>query len=107
MWVSGAAEARRGFRVVTRRAHAARLAFWDLFMDALAVLISGGLDSAILLGDALGKHEPIQPLYIRCGLLWESAELAHLHRYLKAIACAPLRPLVVLEQPVADLYGAH
>jgi 7-cyano-7-deazaguanine synthase len=76
-------------------------------MDALAVLISGGLDSAILLGDALPRHDAIYPLYIRCGLYWENAELNHLRRYLKALACPALRPLVILEQPVGDLYGAH
>jgi 7-cyano-7-deazaguanine synthase len=76
-------------------------------MDALAVLISGGLDSAILLGSALTNHDAIYPLYIRCGLLWESAELNHLRRYLQALSCPALRSLVILEQPVADLYGAH
>ena len=76
-------------------------------MNALAVLISGGLDSAILLGDALLKHDAIFPIYIRCGLYWEDAEVTHLQRYLAALACPALRPLVILEQPVRDLYGAH
>ena len=49
--------------------------------DGLAVLVSGGLDSAILLGEAL-RHEPpaVQPLYVRHGLYWETAELQHLLR---------------------------
>src|SRR3954454_9168712 len=73
-------------------------------MSPLAVLISGGLDSAIVLGDALRRGTPVQPLYIRCGLSWESVELDYLQRYLAALA-AP--PLVVLEMPVADVYGPH
>jgi 7-cyano-7-deazaguanine synthase len=76
-------------------------------MDPLAVLISGGLDSAILLGDSLRKHTVVHPIYIRCGLFWESAELAFLDRYLQAMRCPTLQPLTILDQPVADLYGKH
>lgn len=75
--------------------------------DPLAVLISGGLDSAILLGDALGKYPAIYPLFIRCGLYWEAAELDHLGRFLSAIADRTLKPLTILELPVSDLYGDH
>ncbi len=74
--------------------------------STLAVLISGGLDSAILLGDAL-RRSAVQPLFMRCGLAWEEIELAHLQRYLDALRGPALKPLVVLEQPVADVYGAH
>jgi 7-cyano-7-deazaguanine synthase len=71
------------------------------------VLISGGLDSAILLGDALRRHAAVVPLFVRCGLAWEGVERAYLDRYLHALASPALRPLVVLDQPVADLYGPH
>ncbi len=73
----------------------------------LAVLVSGGLDSAILLGDALGRRPAVVPLYVRTGLFWEAAELAHLRRFLAALERPGLRPLVVLEQPAADVYGRH
>jgi 7-cyano-7-deazaguanine synthase len=73
----------------------------------LAVLISGGLDSAILLGEALRSHEAVYPLYTRCGLFYEADELAHLHRYLDALRCPALQPLHILHMPVADLYGEH
>jgi 7-cyano-7-deazaguanine synthase len=72
-----------------------------------AVLISGGLDSAILLGDALRRGQHIQPLYVRCGLVWEDVELVYLRRFLAALAGPLLRPLTILEQPVADIYGDH
>ncbi len=75
--------------------------------DALAILISGGLDSAILLGESLRERTVVHPLYIRTGLNWEPVELAHLQRYLAALAGPTLRPLSILEQPVADLYGKH
>jgi 7-cyano-7-deazaguanine synthase len=76
-------------------------------VDPLAVLISGGLDSAILLGDSLRKKNVVHPLYIRCGLFWESVELGFLRRYLQALRCPALQTLTILEQPVADLYGNH
>lgn len=73
----------------------------------LAVLISGGADSAILLGEALNQHPAVQPLYVRTGLYWEEAELEHLRRFLNAVAAPALKPLHILELPVADLYGRH
>jgi len=75
--------------------------------SSLAVLISGGLDSAILLGDALRRHSSVTPIYMRCGLAWESVELKYLHRFLDALRGPSLRPLVVLDQPIADVYGTH
>jgi 7-cyano-7-deazaguanine synthase len=75
--------------------------------STLAVLISGGLDSAILLGDALRHHAQVTPIYMRCGLRWEPTEKAYLDRYLAALHSPALRPLVVLDQPIADVYGSH
>src|SRR4051794_31802891 len=74
---------------------------------SLAVLVSGGLDSAVLLGEALQSRTFVHPLYIRCGLFWEAVELDHLRRFLAAVDGPALRPLHVLEMPVGDLYPAH
>ena len=74
---------------------------------AIAVLTSGGVDSAILLADSLKSHAAVWPLYVRSGLAWEEAELRYLTKFLDKIACPALRPLQILELPVADLYGAH
>ncbi len=74
---------------------------------ALAVLVSGGLDSAILLGEALRDRPAVFPLYVRQGLAWEAVELEHLRRYLEALRGPTPRPLHVLEQPVTDLYEDH
>ena len=76
-------------------------------VDELAVLVSGGLDSAVLLGEAIGKLKSVHPLYLRSGLYWESTELEHLRRFLAAVSCPVLRPLNILEMPVADLYPDH
>jgi 7-cyano-7-deazaguanine synthase len=75
--------------------------------SALAVLVSGGLDSGILLGEAVRNFSVVHPLYVRAGLSWEPVELNHLQRYLDAVRTPALRPLTVLESPVGDLYGEH
>jgi 7-cyano-7-deazaguanine synthase len=76
-------------------------------VSPLAVLISGGLDSAILLGETVRQSARVHPLYIRTGLHWEREELHHLHRFLQAVRCPTLGSLQVLDLPVADLYEAH
>ncbi|MFL5339937.1 MAG: 7-cyano-7-deazaguanine synthase [Gemmataceae bacterium] len=75
--------------------------------EPLAVLCSGGLDSAVLLGESLELHPAVHPIYVRTGSAWEEVERACLGRFLAAVARPALRPLVVLDQPVTDLYGAH
>ncbi len=73
----------------------------------LAVLVSGGLDSAILLGEVLQHYEDVVPLYVRSGFFWEPAELNHLRDFLDAIGSPVLRPLQVMEVPVRDLIPDH
>ncbi len=73
----------------------------------LAVLVSGGIDSAVLLAEAGRVYPAVHPLFIRTGLFWEPAELDHLNRFLAAIPTPALRPLRILELPVRDLYGDH
>ncbi len=76
-------------------------------ISSTAVLISGGLDSAILLAELLRRGIPVFPLYIKCGLIYELVELEYLKRFLQAMSCPALQPLHVLHMPVADLYGNH
>jgi 7-cyano-7-deazaguanine synthase len=76
-------------------------------LPPLAVLVSGGLDSAILLAESLRERPAVFPLYVRFGLAWEEAELDHLRRFLDAVRTPALGPLAVLELPVRDLYGDH
>lgn len=73
----------------------------------LAVLVSGGLDSAVLLAEAARAYPAVFPLYVRTGLFWEGVERDYLDRFLAAIRSPALRPLRVLDQPAADVYGAH
>jgi 7-cyano-7-deazaguanine synthase len=75
--------------------------------EPIGVLASGGLDSAILIGQFLREGRRVQPFYIRTGLVWQAEELPALERFLRAVATNDLLPLVVLELPLADLYDDH
>jgi 7-cyano-7-deazaguanine synthase len=73
----------------------------------LAVLVSGGLDSAVLVGLAAQTRLAVHPVYVRTGSIWEAVERTYLDRFLAAVRSPALQPLVALEMPVADLYGIH
>ncbi len=75
--------------------------------EPVGVLLSGGLDSAILLSHLLTQGETVQPFYIRTGVVWEQAERRAVHAYLAAVASPNLMPLVEFELPLADLYEQH
>ena len=74
-----------------------------------AVLISGGLDSAVLLAEeaARPENESVQPIYVSVGLAWEDAERKALGALL---AAEPLvgrtRPLTTLSVDMRDVYRA-
>lgn len=73
----------------------------------VAVLFSGGLDSAVLVGQLLAAGHRVWPLAVDCGWHWQPAELLAGRRFLAAIATPRLERLVVLQMPLADLYADH
>lgn len=75
--------------------------------DPLAVLVSGGLDSSVLIAEAAAAYPAVFPIYIRTNSAWEKEEVAHLDRVLDHIARPTLRPKHVLHLPMDDLYGSH
>ena len=75
--------------------------------NSTCALVSGGLDSALLVHRLLVRGHCVLPLYLRCGLRWERAELSWLRRYLDAIRTPALAPLLVVEMPLADVYRGH
>jgi 7-cyano-7-deazaguanine synthase len=72
-----------------------------------AVLLSGGLDSSILVGMLAGEGRRVQPLYVRSGLLWEAEELRAVGEFLRALGSPRVLDPVILDLPVQDLYGGH
>jgi 7-cyano-7-deazaguanine synthase len=71
---------------------------------ATAVLLSAGLDSAVLAA-AEARRGPVHPIYISVGLAWEAGELTALARLLAAPSYATLAPLARLSFPAVDLYA--
>src|SRR5215831_9568474 len=75
--------------------------------DRVAVLASGGLDSAVLVAELGRRGALVQPIYVRFGLAWERAEEAHLRRFLATLPAPAPAPLVALDVPIAPVYGRH
>jgi 7-cyano-7-deazaguanine synthase len=76
-------------------------------VEVIGLLLSGGLDSGILLGHLLQSGRRVQPFYVRSQVVWEEAELRAVDAVCNALASSALQPLVILEMPLADLYGDH
>lgn len=73
----------------------------------IGLLLSGGLDSCILLGQFVARGHRVQPIYVASGLIWEAAELAALGGFLNALGSTVIEPLVVLRMPLEDVYDGH
>jgi len=73
----------------------------------IGVLLSGGLDSSILLGHLLGQGHRVRPFYVRTGVVWQNEELRAVKRFLRAVRSPQLQALVLLDLPLADLYHDH
>jgi 7-cyano-7-deazaguanine synthase len=71
------------------------------------LLLSGGVDSAVLLDQLLGRGWRVVPFYVRTDCVWQSGELGAVERFLSAVARPGLKDLVVFDMPMADLYGDH
>jgi 7-cyano-7-deazaguanine synthase len=72
----------------------------------VAVLCSGGLDSAALLVEMAAVPGGAVPLFVRAGHVWEDAERAALDRFLTAVHEPRIAPVRDLAVPMADVYGA-
>jgi len=76
----------------------------------IGLLLSGGMDSCILLGHLAGQGHGVQPFYIRSQLRWEKEELRAVRAVLQAVGNNKenkIERLVVLDMPLKDIYGRH
>lgn len=69
-----------------------------------AVLLSAGLDSAVLAASE-ARTAPVQPIYVSTGLAWEAQELAALERLLATAPFAGMAAPATLTFTVRDLYA--
>jgi 7-cyano-7-deazaguanine synthase len=74
--------------------------------QASAVLLSGGLDSAVLVADE-AQTRTVQPIYVSVGLAWEARERAMVARLLASPPYARrVLPLASLSFEMTDVYSA-
>ena len=74
-------------------------------MPSTAVLLSAGLDSAVLAASE-ARSGVVHPLYVSTGLAWERAELAALEQLLATAPFRNLAPAARLSFTVEDVYPA-
>jgi len=79
----------------------------QLHQPTAGLLLSGGIDSAVLLDQLLASGWRVVPFYVRTGCVWDECELAAVRRFLSALAGKGLGDLVVLQMPLGDLYADH
>ncbi|HWA96992.1 MAG TPA: 7-cyano-7-deazaguanine synthase [Pirellulales bacterium] len=73
----------------------------------IGLLLSGGLDSAILLGHLVRQGHMVQPFYVQSQLRWQAAELAAVQQFIAALNSPLVAALAELALPLADLYAGH
>lgn len=75
--------------------------------EIVALLVSGGLDSCILLGHLLTSGRTVQPIYIQTGVAWEPEELTAVRSICQALKSPRLLDQICLKLPLDDLYANH
>ncbi|MEX2273753.1 MAG: 7-cyano-7-deazaguanine synthase [Vicinamibacterales bacterium] len=66
------------------------------------VLLSGGLDSAVLLS-YVGQTEPVTPVHVRCGYAWEHAEAHCISRLMRSALAPRIKPLQTISFDMRDM----
>jgi 7-cyano-7-deazaguanine synthase len=73
----------------------------------VAVLYSGGIDSAVLLAELVKRGQRVAPIYVRSDCIWQTSELRAARQFIAALAQPNLCDLVELAMPLGDLYAGH
>jgi 7-cyano-7-deazaguanine synthase len=74
--------------------------------DPTLVLLSGGLDSAVLAAHLAAEGGRVHPVYVNAGLAWEPQERAMVERLLAAPPLAGcVEPLATLDMAMGDVYA--
>jgi 7-cyano-7-deazaguanine synthase len=71
--------------------------------DAVCLLLSGGIDSAVLLHRLKAQGRNVHALYVRCGYRWEDAEEAAVRRFCDRAGA----PLSVLRTNLVEMHPHH
>ena len=74
-------------------------------LDKVAVLASGGLDSSVMLAELTKRFVAVHPIYVSCGLVWESEEKMYLREFISKLGNPRIKEVCVLTLPTTDIYG--
>lgn len=75
--------------------------------ETVGLMMSGGVDSAVLLAHLLDQGYRVQPFHVSMGCAWDAVERRAVDHLIWAVAKEAVLPVVELAMPVADLYGDH
>ena len=75
--------------------------------NKVAVLVSGGLDSCVLVAHLAATSRTVYPVYVRQGLIWETVEQHWVKKFLAAVSGPNIGSLREIDLPVTDLYNSH
>ena len=73
----------------------------------IGLLLSGGIDSAVLLAELCRCGRTVRPFYVSMGCVWEEPEFVAVNALLREMESDRIEPLIDFSQPAADLYGTH
>ena len=73
--------------------------------EELRILFSGGIESAMLMGEAIESDLDPVPVYISTGTRWEEEELSAAKNYLDALRDGLSKSLVVVRSEQSELSG--
>ena len=76
-------------------------------MSKICALVSGGLDSSVMLYELSKNFTEVYPLYIKFGLYWEKAEIYWLKKFLVKLKNKNIKKLKILEIKAKDMYNGH
>lgn len=79
----------------------------DTVRGPVAVLCSGGLDSAVLLVEMARAAGRAVPVTVRAGHPWEDAEVRCLRRFVAAVGDRRIDAVREIALPMHDVYGEH
>jgi 7-cyano-7-deazaguanine synthase len=79
----------------------------EIRQQRVGLLLSGGVDSAVLLDQLVQRGSQVVPFYVMAGCVWEPAERGAVHRFLSAFNESRVSQLVEFRVPLGDLYGDH
>lgn len=75
--------------------------------EPVAVLLSGGPDSAVLLGEIAQTSPRVVPVYLRFGMIWDADEERAVRAFCAALKRSNIASPCVFSLPLGQVYGTH